>query len=233
MTAILLALLAGVLTVAAPCVLPVLPALLAASIGRTRRTRPLFIALGFVASFAVAVLLFSAVAHVAGIDQGTLRTAAVILLIGFGLSMVWPQALERLAPYSGALSRWASAVATQSREGNVGGFVLGATLGLVWAPCAGPVLGSILTVIATTPDFTWGALLLVNYAIGAAAPMLAIAYGGQAVAARLRGLAPLSHRLQQGFGVLVILFAAATYFDYDTTIAVWLSRFYPNGNIGL
>jgi cytochrome c biogenesis protein CcdA len=95
------------------------------------------------------------------------------------------------------------------------------------------VLGSILTVIATTPDFTWGAILLITYAIGAAAPMLAIAYGGRAVTARLGGLAPISHRVRQGFGVLVIVFAAATYLDYDTTIIAWLSRFYPNGNIGL
>jgi len=103
----------------------------------------------------------------------------------------------------------------------------------VWTPCAGPVLGSILTLIATAPDLSWGAVLLAAYAVGAALPMLAIGYGGRAISERVRSIAPISHRLQQGFGVLVIAFAAATLFDYDTAITAWLSHFYPNGNIGL
>ena len=121
----------------------------------------------------------------------------------------------------------------RAQGSNVGGFVLGTTLGLVWAPCAGPVLASILTVIATAPHIEWAALLLVFYAVGAAVPMLAIAYGGQFVTTRVRRLARVSHRLQQGFGVLVIVFAVAMYLQYDVLITVWLSEFYPSGQIGL
>ena len=87
--------------------------------------------------------------------------------------------------------------------------MLGTTLGLVWTPCAGPVLGSILTLVATSKDTAWASLLLVVYAIGAALPMLAIAYGGQAVTTRVRSIARISPRLQQGFGVVVIAFAVA------------------------
>ena len=76
-------------------------------------------------------------------------------------------------------------------------------------------------------------MLLVVYAIGAAVPMLAIAYSGQFVTTRVRGVARFSHRLQQGFGVLVVVFAVAMYFQYDTFITVWLSEFYPNGHFGL
>ena len=103
----------------------------------------------------------------------------------------------------------------------------------MWTPCAGPVLGSILTIIATSQHLRWEALLLVAYAIGAAVPMLAIAYGGQFVRTRVRGVARVSHRLQQGFGLLIIAFALAMYFQYDTSITVWASRFYPNGQLGL
>ena len=71
------------------------------------------------------------------------------------------------------------------------------------------------------------------YATGAAIPMLAIAYGGQYATAHVRGIAPYAQRLQQCFGVLVIGFAVATYFQYDTLITVWLSDFYENGKIGL
>jgi cytochrome c biogenesis protein CcdA len=115
----------------------------------------------------------------------------------------------------------------------IGGFVLGTTLGLVWTPCAGPVLGSILTVIATSKDTAWASLLLIVYAIGAALPMLAIAYGGQAVTSRVRSAARIAPRLQQGFGVVVIAFALLSYFQYDTLIVSWLTGFYPNGQIGL
>jgi hypothetical protein len=71
------------------------------------------------------------------------------------------------------------------------------------------------------------------YAIGAAVPMLAISYGGQAVTTRVRGIARISPRLQQGFGFVVIAFAIASYFQYDTLIVSWLTSFYPNGQIGL
>src|SRR5258708_20042244 len=63
------------------------------------------------------------------------------------------------------------------RQGNIGGFVLGTTLGLVWTPCAGPVLGSILTIVATSKDTAWASTQLIVYAIGAAIPMLPIAFG--------------------------------------------------------
>jgi cytochrome c biogenesis protein CcdA len=111
--------------------------------------------------------------------------------------------------------------------------VLGTTLGLVWTPCAGPVLGSILTVVATSKDAAWASTLLVVYAIGAAIPMLAIAYGGQAVTSRVRRIARISPKLQQGFGVVVIAFAVASYFQYDTLIVAWLTAFYPQGQLGL
>jgi cytochrome c-type biogenesis protein len=71
------------------------------------------------------------------------------------------------------------------------------------------------------------------YAIGAAIPMLAIAYGGHAVTTRVRGIARISPRLQQGFGAVVIAFALLSYFQYDTLIVAWLTAFYPQGQIGL
>jgi cytochrome c-type biogenesis protein len=76
-------------------------------------------------------------------------------------------------------------------------------------------------------------LLLIVYALGAAVPMLAIAYGGQFVTTRVRSIARVSHRLQQGFGAVSIVFAGATYLQYDTLIAAWFSEFYPNGQFGL
>jgi cytochrome c-type biogenesis protein len=233
---LVLALLAGVVTVAAPCTLPMLPILLGASVGQTGKVRPALIALGFVISFSATALLLSAITRVFDFDPNSLRTGAAVLLLGFGLLMIWPAPFEWLfIRLSGLTSSAAGSVASRQSnlDGNIGGFVLGTTLGLVWTPCAGPVLGSILTVVATSKDTAWASVLLVVYAVGAAIPMLAIAYGGQAVTTRVRSIAKISPKLQQGFGVVVIAFAIASYFQYDTLIVAWLTAFYPNGQFGL
>jgi len=146
--------------------------------------------------------------------------------------MVWPATFEWLSIRVHGLTGTVSGSAA-TRHGAVGGFLLGTTLGLIWTPCAGPVLGSILTVVATSKDTAWASLLLVVYATGAAIPMLAIAYGGQAVTTRVRAIARISPRLQQGFGVIVIAFAVLSYFQYDTLIVAWLTAFYPQGPVGL
>jgi cytochrome c biogenesis protein CcdA len=230
---LVLALLAGGVTIAAPCTLPMLPILLGASVGQSGKARPALIALGFVVSFSATALVLSAATRVLDFDPNSLRTGAVILLLGFGLLMIWPRPFEWLSVQAGGLINGHSAGSPTFRQGNIGGFILGTTLGLVWTPCAGPVLGSVLTIVATSSDTAWASLLLVVYAIGAAVPMLAIAYGGQAVTTRVRSIARISPRLQQGFGIVVIAFAIASYFQYDTLIVAWLTKFYPSGQIGL
>lgn len=229
---LIFAVLAGILTIAAPCTLPMLPILLGASIGRAGYLRPAMIALGFVVSFSATALLLGAITRLLDFDPNVLRSAAAILLLGFGLLMLWPAPFEWL---SIRLNGWldlgsSSAVAN---EGAWGGLVLGTTLGLVWTPCAGPVLGSILTLVATSKNAAWAGTLLIAYAVGAALPMLAIAYGGQAATTRVRSIARFAPRLQQAFGVVVIGFAVASYFQYDTLIVAWLTAFYPTGQIGL
>ena len=237
MLSALFALLAGIVTVAAPCTLPVLPILLGASFAQGHKTRPLFIAAGFIAAFAAVTLVFSAFAHFAGLSPDALRNVAIALLFTFGVLMVWPGLYARIFAAASALfSRVGSDAGprhTEGAQGALGGFLVGATLGLVWTPCAGPVLGSILTLLATQKQPEWAATLLVLYAIGAAIPMLAIAYGGQYAATRVRSIAPYAQRLQQGFGVLIVSFAAAMYFQVDTQVTAWLTAFYPAGQIGL
>ena len=229
---LIFALLAGILTIAAPCTLPVLPILLGASIGRAGYLRPAMIALGFVISFSATALLLGAITRLFDFDPNVLRSTAAILLLAFGLLMLWPAPFEWL---SIRLNGWLDlgSSSAQRSEGALGGLVLGTTLGLVWTPCAGPVLGSILTLVATSQNLAWAGTLLIAYAIGAALPMLTIAYGGQAVTMRVRSIARVAPRLQQAFGIVVIAFALAAYFQYDTLIVAWLTGFYPTGQIGL
>jgi len=231
MVDLLLALFAGMLTIIAPCTLPVLPILLGASIGQRANARPIFIATGFIVSFAFVALALNTVAMALDFDPDVLRNAGLAMLLLFGTLMIWPAIFERLAAhiqFAGIARRSNAAMQT-----HLGAFVLGTTLGLVWTPCAGPVLGTILTTIATAPNRAHGALLLVIYAVGAALPMLALAYGGQAISTRLRGIAPYAGRLQQTFGVAVVAFALSAFLQYDAIALAWLGQFFPQGYLGL
>lgn len=102
------------------------------------------------------------------------------------------------------------------------------SLGAVWTPCAGPVLASILTLVASQPHWSQAAGLLALYSLGAALPMLGIAYGGQWALTRVRTLARHMHRLQQVMGVVVALVGLLTFLQYDTLVTLWLSDFYPS-----
>jgi cytochrome c-type biogenesis protein len=229
MFSLLLALLAGIVTIAAPCTLPVLPILLGASMGRAGSARPIFIVLGFILSFMFVALALGAVTSALDFDPNVLRDGAAVMLVIFGMLMIWPQPFARLTVWVRGVMPSVNrpAIGPSDRSGNLGGLFVGAALGIVWTPCAGPVLGAILTVIAVSDDTSRAALQLLAYAIGAALPMLAIAYGGQALTSRTRSFARYAPRLQQGFGVVVIGFAVITYLQYDTIFVTWLTEFYP------
>lgn len=226
MIQILFAFLAGILTIAAPCILPMLPIILGASIGHKSRLRPLFIVLGFVVSFAAASLLLSALVTHLGLSQNFIRNIAIVMLLIFAFFMIWPLPFELLtAKLSGFINK-ASEVGS-SRKGYSGAFLLGLVLGIVWTPCAGPVLGTILTLVATEGTTGKASILVLVYALGAGVPMMLIAYGSQWLTTKIRGLVKYSARLQQVFGVLILLLAVAMYFQYDTIIENKLTAFFP------
>lgn len=210
-----------------------LPILLGATVGQTSRARPAFITLGFVLTFAATGLLFGAFAETLETPAVVLRDIAIVMLLIFGVLMIVPHPFQWLASRMHHVVNRADALGQRAGHGNWGGFVLGMTLGVVWTPCAGPVLRSILTVVATSHDLAWSGTLLLAYAIGSGIPMLAIAYGGQYVTTHVRGFARHAHRLQQAFGVVVMLTAVGLYYQYDTVVTVWLSNFYPTENLGL
>ena len=226
-----LALLAGLLTIASPCILPVMPILLGTSVDRPDRVRPLFIIAGFILSFAAFAMLLGAVSSGVHIAQGALRNTATALLALSGLLRVWPAPYEWLmARVEHPLQRIGTAISPGVPAGssNTGGFVLGMSLGAVWTPCAGPVLASILVLVVKAQDLQWSALLLALYAIGASIPMLAIIYGGQYITRRVRVVARHAPRLQQIFGVLVVLTALAIYLQYDVLVYARIATFLPS-----
>lgn len=225
------ALLAGVFTIASPCILPILPIVLGTAVrdtGGNNRIRPLVIVAGFILSFAALGMLLASVSQSVVVAHETLRLAALVMLALSGMAMLWRRPYDWvMARLREPLDRLGSG-AGKAGSGHFGSFVLGMSLGAVWTPCAGPVLASILVLVATAQDVGRSALLLMLYAVGAGIPMLVIAYGGQFMTTRVRLVARHTHRLQQVFGVLIVLTAVAIYFHYDVLFYAWLSKFLPN-----
>ncbi len=230
MVQVLFAFLAGILTIAAPCILPMLPIVLGASVGQRSRVRPLFIVFGFVVSFAAASLVLSALVTHLGLSQNFIRNIAIVMLLIFAFFMIRPLPFELLiVRFSGVINK--ASEAGNSRKGNSGAFILGLVLGIIWTPCAGPILGTILTLIATQGTTAKASILVIVYALGAGVPMLIIAYGSQWLTTKVRGIVKYSARLQQAFGVLILLLAVAMYFQYDTIIESKLTSFFPQSNL--
>src|SRR5215218_1426722 len=193
---------AGIVTAVSPCVLPVLPIVLAG--GATGR-RPVAIVAGIVSSFTVFTLFAAWLLDLVGLPEDFLRDLAIALLFVVALTLLWPWFAELLARPLQALTR--------RRSGDLGGgFLLGASLGLVFVPCAGPVLAAV-TVIAAKREVGFdGVVLTLSYALGAAVPMLAIAFAGQRVSSSLRTNA---ETVRRGAGVLIALAAVAIAFGLD------------------
>ncbi len=237
MTLFFFALLAGIVTIAGPCILPLLPIILGTSTTRSHPSRPIFIVLGFILSFAFFAIAFAVFGHVLGITPDLFRTIASIAIGLFGISMLFPAIQEtffaKLQPFLGRVTPKTDI----QNQGLFSGFLLGASLGLVWTPCAGPILGSILTLVASKQNLAQAGALLVAYAIGAGLPMLAIAYGGQAAVTHVRWLAMYSILIQRIFGALILVVAIGIYFSFDRTIQTWLVTnapwLFPNLSLNL
>jgi cytochrome c biogenesis protein CcdA/thiol-disulfide isomerase/thioredoxin len=174
-----IAFVAGVITAISPCVLPVLPILLAGAAGSRNRARPYAIVAGLVVSFTAFTLAGAALLSALGLPDDLLRDIAIGALLVLSATLVWPRLgwlLER--PFFFLTRRRAS---TDSN-----GVLLGLSLGLVFVPCAGPVLAAV-TALAATGEVGLQVVLVTGvYAVGAALPMLAIAIGGQRLSASVR-----------------------------------------------
>jgi len=230
MIQIIFALLAGIVTVASPCILPILPVILGVSIGHTSKTRPLYIVSGFVITFSVIALGISYAARHLGLSPGLVRTIGIVILGIFGLLLLWPSLFEKMTSFANPLLLRIGSLGNPANRGNLSGFILGMTLGIVWAPCSGPVLASILTLIALQKETAVAGILVVAYSIGAGIPMLLIAYGGQYLSNTVRSVARYSQTLQRIFGVVIVLLAIALYFNYDTLIYSAILSHFPSVN---
>jgi len=225
----LFALLAGAGTALSPCVLPVLPALLSAGVTGGRR-RPVGIALGLAATFTVTIVGLASVIDGVGLGPGVTRTLAVVVLIGFGVVVAVPALAARLEAPLARLSR----LGPRTRgDGFASGLLVGAALGFVYAPCAGPILAAVIAVGAASSRTVPVGLA---FALGSALVLLALSLGGRALAGRVRtaGRGPGLQRALAGVLVLTgIAMAANLDVRFQSAIADHLPAALVNPTHGL
>jgi cytochrome c biogenesis protein CcdA len=207
-----LAFLAGTLASLSPCVLPLLPLVLGAALGQ-HRLGPVALAGGLALSFATLGVLLATVGFAAGIDPAAVRVAGALLMIAFGVVLLVPRLQLAFATSAGALVAPLQDVAIrQEGRGLSGQFGLGVLLGAVWAPCTGPALGSAFTLATQAQTAGQAAVIMLVFAIGAAVPLLALAYlargamgtakrGAQSLAAWAK---PLLGAALMVFGLMVL-----------------------------
>src|SRR5438552_10921110 len=195
---------AGFITAISPCVLPVLPIVFAGGATGGRR-KPFAIVGGLIVSFSAFTLFGVWLLRKLGLPQDILRDVAIGLLFLVAATLLFPRLEELLQRPLLRLTR---------RPGGElgGGFLLGASLGLVFVPCPGPVLAAITVVGATQKVGARSIVLTLAYAIGAAVPMLLVAFFGRAGMNKLR---PHAHSIRQVLGVVVALTALAIAFNVD------------------
>jgi cytochrome c biogenesis protein CcdA/thiol-disulfide isomerase/thioredoxin len=220
---VIVAFVAGLATAVSPCVLPILPIVLATGAEGDRR-RPYLVIAGLIASFSFFTLASVQIIKALNLPSSTLRDIAIAVIAVFGLTLLVP---ALTAGYERVTARLPGVGARMARPGVAGGLITGVGLGLVWTPCAGPILGAITSLAVTAPGSLATLTLVVAYAVGAGLPLLAIALGGRAALARLR-LRSASAWASQALGILVLLTAALMAVGADTAISADLTSALPD-----
>lgn len=217
----LLAYLGGVLTIVSPCILPILPFVFA------RSDRP-FVRSGLPLLAGMA-LTFALVATLAAVGGGWVvraneigRWLALALLALFGLALIFPALSERMTR---PLVAWGSRLTERAGAGGGIGssLLLGVATGLLWAPCAGPILGIIFTTAALQGASASTTVLLLAYAAGAATSLAVALLAGGRIFQRMKRSLGAGERIKQVLGVLVLLGVGAIAAGLDTRILAQLS----------
>lgn len=223
---ILFAFFSGIVTIFAPCIWPILPIVLSAGATGGER-KPLGIVTGLAVSFMLATLALAFVVQVIPFDPEVLRLFAVFVIALLGLTLIVPALGARL---EGVVSRFASLGGRFTKNSGTGfwsGFITGFALGLVWSPCAGPILATIATLAATQAVSFQVVLVTLAFVLGVSLPLFVLAVLGKRVLAKTRALAPYTKRIQQAFGLIMILAALAIYTGYDKTLQTNLLDTFP------
>jgi cytochrome c-type biogenesis protein len=209
---------AGTASILSPCVLPILPILIATALTR-HRFGAAALALGLSLSFAAVGIFVATLGASIGLDPETLRRVAAALMVLFGLVML---IAPLQAVFARASSRFSnagqSALGAVSGDGLAGQFLIGLLLGVVWSPCVGPTLGAATTLAAQGKDLGHIAALMVLFGLGAGLPLMILGALSRTSQGRLRSLATVGRATKLALGGLFVLLGVFILTGFDRTI---------------
>jgi cytochrome c biogenesis protein CcdA len=225
---LIFAYLAGLLTLINPCVLPVLPIVLASSLHRDRRA-PLALAAGMSLSFVALGLGVTAIGPAIGLDADSVSRVAALFMVAFGVVMLVPALSGGFSTVTAGLAARADAQIDQTSDaGLMGQFLSGGLLGAVWSPCIGPTLGAAIALASTGESLGRAGAIMAAFALGVSTLILGLAYGAKsAIRRRQTLLRHLADRAKPVMGVTFILVGLALWFGLNHAVEGWLIQTLP------
>jgi cytochrome c-type biogenesis protein len=225
---IVLAYVAGLLTLINPCILPVLPLVLAASL-QTGRQGPLLLAAGLGVSFVTLGLGLAVFGRAIGLTPEELARVGALMMAAFGAVLLIPRLSAGFATATAGLAARADARIDRLESGtDRGTFLGGLLLGAVWVPCVGPTLGGAIALASAGESLIYAAAVMAAFAAGTGTVIVALGYGAQsALRTRrdwLRGIAPKARPVM---GALFLVTGLALFFELHKVAEIWLIQTLP------
>lgn len=219
---------AGLLTLINPCVLPVLPIVLATAL-QANRWGPVALASGMSVAFVTLGLGVAVVGRNLGIDEEGVVQASALLMVGFGLVLLVPRLNAGFALASAGMGARADAgLDGIDRSGLWGQFLGGALLGAVWSPCVGPTLGGAISLAFQGENLLWAGVIMATFALGVSTVILALGYGAkQALNKRKAVLRAVAQRARPIMGTVFVLVGLSIFFGLHHLAEIWAIKHLP------
>ncbi len=224
-----LGLLAGALSTLSPCVLPLVPVLVAAAVN-AHRLGALALGVGLALSFTIVGIFLATLGASLGVDPDTLRTVGAVMLATFGLILLVPKLQDLFARATSTLSNSGNQLLMRvTVEGLPGQFLVGILLGVVWSPCVGPTLGAATTLASQGRDLAQIGLLMLIFGIGAAAPLVLLGSLSRASITKVRGrLLSAGKYGKQLFGFVMLVLGILIATGVDKSVEAWILNRTPD-----
>ena len=225
---------AGTLTLINPCVLPLLPVIIAAAF-QSSRLGPLMLAVGLTLSFAVIGVGVAAFGHLAGIDDELINRVAAVVMVAFGVILLVPRAQALLAHVASPLASRANiGIDRVQGAGATGQLAVGVLLGAVWSPCVGPTLGGAIGLAASGESLGQAGVTMLAFGIGVSTVLMGLAYGSREILnARRERLMVWMPWAKPVMGASLLIVGVAIFFHIDRMIESRLLDLMPNWLVDL
>ena len=224
---------AGTLSVLSPCVLPLLPLVIASAL-QQHRHGPLALASGLVLSASAMGVFFASLGFTVGLDQDLGRRIAAGAMAVVGVVLLVPGLQEAFARAASPLASSAGALTTKLPSGLGGQLLVGVLLGVVWTPCTGPTLAAAITLAAQSETIARAAAVMLVFSVGAVVPVLALAYGSRrALGTHVAALARVGRIGKPIMGAMLLMVGVLAFTRTDKTIEAWMVGRMPDWLIGL